>query len=59
MSFERDKLSVTKSARTLALCGNHSNYTFEQAGSNTETTLKSTGDGQYAHASVITGKFKC
>jgi hypothetical protein len=24
-----------------------------------QTTLKSTGDGRYAHASVITGKFKC
>jgi hypothetical protein len=25
----------SKSARTLALCGDHSNYTFEQAGYNT------------------------
>jgi hypothetical protein len=41
MSFEQEKLSVTKtydgvisqkSARLLALCGDHSNYTFEQAG---------------------------
>jgi hypothetical protein len=35
MSFEQEKLSVTKNARTLALCGDHSNYTFEQAGYNT------------------------
>jgi hypothetical protein len=31
MSFEREK----QSARTLALYGDHSNYTFEQAGYNT------------------------
>jgi hypothetical protein len=55
MSFEQEKLSVTKtydgvisqkSARLLALCGDHSNYTFEQAGYKTtgraKKTIKST-----------------